>query len=101
MRHLVVLCIALSVVTFRASDAFAKNATVVIHGNHWSISRIQGICAQQGGEFYQKGDNYGCSEDCKGGTCSVSCQGGSKGGQCVGSVPVPRLAPGHKYRVPA
>lgn len=78
----------------------AKNVQVGIKGNNWSIGRIQGICAKQGGEFYSKGDEYGCSKDCKGGTCGVSCKGGSTGGQCVGSVPIPRLAPGGKFYVP-
>jgi hypothetical protein len=76
-------------------DALAKNVRVSIKGS-WSASRIQGICQREGGEFYQKGGDYGCSKDCTGGTCYVSCTGNS----CSGSVPVPRsLTAGGKFHV--
>jgi hypothetical protein len=76
--------------------AFAKSVRVPIGGDNWSVGRIQGICQKQGGDFYQSGGDYGCSKECKGGTCTVSCTGG----HCSGTVPVPRLAAGGKYRVP-
>jgi hypothetical protein len=92
---------AFAITSFHADDSFARNVQVGIKGNNWSVGRIQGICQKQGGDFYQKGDNYGCSKECTGGTCYVSCTGDSKGGQCTGSVPIPRLVPGSgKYHVP-
>lgn len=75
--------------------AFAKSVRVSIRGE-WSVSRIQGICNKQGGDFYQRGGDYGCSKECTGGTCTVSCNSGN----CSGTVPVPRLTAGGTYHVP-
>src|SRR4029078_12029781 len=86
--------ISIAAIVFHVEAAEAKNMRVGIRGDDWSLGRIQGICQRQGGEFYQKGDEYGWTKDCKGGPCSVACKGGTKGGQCVGSVPAARVAPG-------
>jgi hypothetical protein len=94
------LMLSVAAVVLHIEAAEAKNVMVGIRGDQWGLNRIQGICAMQKGEFYQKGDEYGCSKDCKGGTCSVSCKGNAKTGHCVGSVPAPRLAPGTTIHVP-
>jgi hypothetical protein len=96
----IVFMLSVAAIVLQVEETEAKNVSVGIRGDKWSSGRIQGICQRQGGEFYQKGDEYGCSKDCKGGTCSVSCKGNTKGGQCVGSVPAARVAPGSIIHVP-
>ena len=83
MRATLWAVVAASLLSVSAAEA----ASVSIKGKY-SASDIKGICARNGGSFYQDTSSnatYGCSKTCTkdGGLCGVDC----KAGKCTGFTP--------------